>query len=103
VPLQHDPQMLLRVVIVLLASATAIISLWAMAKSRSDYQLFGIVVWCANITAFTIAAILNAHAIVSLSVAILNAWSSVVRIHGLIVALTIAIYFLKTGGRFDIE
>lgn len=86
--------MFTRVAIIAVYSLSVAISLYAMVVTRKNYHLIGVVVWCCNVLAFTLVALLRAVGIVNISATVLNIWSSVVRLHGGLVMLSMSVYYM---------
>ena len=85
--------MALRLLIILLFSASAIISLYAIKKLKRSYHLWGIAIWCGHVVVFTIAAQWCVNGLLTIDPAYLNMWSNAVRFHGGIVCFTTAVYY----------
>lgn len=84
-----------RLLIITLFSTRAVILLYAYKKRQRTYHLIGIACWCIHVVAFTIFVMLYMSHILTVSTIYLNMWSSTVRLHGGIVCLATAVYFLK--------
>ena len=87
--------MWLRLLVILIFSVSAAISLYSIIKTRGNYHLVGVIIWCLNVVCFTAVAGLCSYGVIHITVDVLNIWSSVVRLHGGIVILTISIYNLS--------
>jgi hypothetical protein len=84
---------ILRILVMLLFSGSAIVSLYAVHKRRHSYHLWGIAIWCCHVVVFTFVTQLRSFGILTISPNYLNMWSMVVRLHGGLVCLTTAIYY----------
>ena len=88
-----DISLVLRILIILLFSASAIISLYAIRKRKRSYHLWGIAIWCGHVVVFTTVALLRAVGLLTIDPNYLNMWSMAVRLHGGIVCFTTAVYY----------
>ena len=93
-------EMATRIAIVVVFSSCAIVSLYAMRKSnRYSYLLLGVVLWCLNVVAYTVATGLRAEGIHDIGHEVIRTWSRLVRLHGGIVVLSMSIYYVARRRR----
>ena len=83
---------ILRLLIMVLFLASAGVSIYA-ARKVNRYHLWGIAAWCIHVVVFTGSATLSASHVLTISHEWLNMWSNTVRLHGGIVALSIALFY----------
>ena len=88
-----EAALLLRILIVILFSASAAVSLYAYKKRSGTYHLVGIAGWCIHVILFTGVATLYALHALTIDTLWLNLWSNAVRFHGGLVALSLAVYY----------
>jgi hypothetical protein len=88
-------EMVLRGLVIMLFLLSTAVLIYAYRHRPFTSHLFGIIVWCMHVVAFTFIAILRSLGIVSLSPEHMNLWSNTVRLHGGIVLFTVAIYYLS--------
>ena len=85
--------LILRVIIIVLFSASTAVSLYAYKKRSCTYHLVGVAVWCIHVIGFTAVATLVAYKVLTITPEWLNIWSNAVRFHGGLVALSLAVYY----------
>ena len=89
-----DLGMALRIIVMLLFLTSAGISLYAARKRTYAPHLWGVAAWCIHVVGFTLIATLRAVGTLTISPTYLNIWSNAVRLHGGIVVLSTALYYL---------
>lgn len=85
--------LILRVLIIVLFSASTAVLLYAYKKRSGTYHLVGIAGWCIHVILFTAVATLYALSTLTIDTLWLNLWSNAVRFHGGLVALSLAVYY----------
>jgi len=85
--------LILRVTIIVLFSISTAILFYAYKKRSGTYHLIGIAGWCIHVIVFTVFATLYVAGILTIDTLWLNIWSSAVRIHGGLVALSLAVFY----------
>lgn len=89
-------EMVIRLIIIFLFSASVCILLYAWKTKPYTAHLPGIIVWCLHVIVFTTVALFNAVDILCIDVYHLNLWSNIIRIHGGIVMVTTGWYYAST-------
>ena len=85
--------MALRLLVITLFLCSAAISFLAYRKS-GVYHFIGIAFWCMHVVVFTVIAMLVAIGFLTIDYLWLNMWSNTVRLHGGIMALSSAIFYV---------
>lgn len=89
----NEVALVLRITIIVLFSVSTVILLYAYKKRTGTYHLIGIAGWCIHVIVFTVFATLYASGILTIDHLWLNIWSNAVRIHGGLVALSLAVFY----------
>lgn len=89
----NDVALVLRLLIIVLFLASAAVSLYAYKKRSGTYHLVGIAGWCIHVVIFTTLAALSVSGILTIDHLWLNLWSNTVRLHGGLVALSLAVFY----------
>lgn len=85
--------LILRLLIIVLFSISAAVSLYAYRRRSGTYHLVGIAGWCIHVVIFTTFAALSVSGILTIDRLYLNLWSNAVRFHGGLVALSLAVFY----------
>lgn len=85
--------LILRFLIIALFSLSTATLLYAYIKRGQTYHLVGIAVWCIHVVVFTVFATLSVTEVLTIDHLWLNIWSNTVRMHGGLVALSLAVYY----------
>ena len=85
--------LILRLLILILFSISTAILFYAYKKRSGTYHLIGIAGWCIHVIAFTVFATLYVSGILTIDHLWLNIWSNAVRLHGGLVALSLAVFY----------
>ena len=89
----NEVALILRLLIIVLFSASTAITVYAYKKRSGKYHLMGVAGWCIHVIVFTAFATLSALGILTIDHLWLNIWSNTVRLHGGIVALSLAMFY----------
>lgn len=88
-------EMAIRLLVIILFSASAFILFYAYKRFPLTSHLLGIFIWCIHVIIFTVMAIVSAMGILCVEPRYLNVWSNVVRVHGGIVMFTTGLYYVS--------
>ena len=89
-----EAALILRLLIILLFSVSTAVLLYAYKKRSGTYHLIGIAVWCVHVVVFTVIAMLCVAGVLTINHLWLNMWSNTVRLHGGIVVLSLAVFYI---------
>ena len=88
-----EVSLLLRIVIIILFAASASLSLYTARVYDRAYHLKSIAFWCIHVMVFTVVAALSVKKWLLIDPLWLNLWSNTVRLHGGIVAFSLAWHY----------